>query len=110
MDQETSCRRLAEQGYNKPSDNPRLVEHVRSSENLSRFATEESTTTVVKNSLFSIHKIRRSKWRVLLAFRQRYFEGFFPTPGLARCETRPSTNRAKCRGIRPSPTISWSAG
>jgi hypothetical protein len=41
MDQETSCRRLAEQGYNKPSDNPRLVEHVRSSENLSRFATEE---------------------------------------------------------------------
>src|SRR5262245_29255221 len=36
--------------------------------------------TVGKIERFYARQIQRSKWRVLLAFRQRNFEGFFHTP------------------------------
>jgi hypothetical protein len=63
-----------------------------SSENLSRFATAttEQTTANQQRELreiaarmgCEIGRNSTSKWHVLLAFRQHYFEGFFPTPWL----------------------------
>jgi len=66
------------------------------------FATGGSTTTVFKNSLFSIRQIRRPKWRVLLAFRQHHFEGFFRTvldgtDGRFRSKADIATGSRACR-------------